>query len=264
MSSAIQNILEHSLGDGARPSKFDVQVLMPTSKLFPDEVALSVLAKTASFPGKQHEIISLKHKGRTIPMKGQMRYVHSIDITFYLTEDHALKIAFEQWMEALDQKHNYDNPHVMNVSELQKYFASADTNYTMPIVLTQKNFDLDKDRVVYTLQNAFPTAVTPIEVNSETTGTISEFTVTFAYSHFLVNAVHYDKTNAEQWTDDVENILRGAVQTAEGFFGGITNSVSAQITNTINNTINRVTSEITGTVSSAVTNMAQSFTDSLF
>ncbi len=84
MSSAIQNIIEHALGDGARPSKFDLQVLMPTATLYPDAESLSILAKTTSFPGKQHEIITLKHKGRSIPMRGQVRYTHSWDCTFYI------------------------------------------------------------------------------------------------------------------------------------------------------------------------------------
>ncbi len=243
MSSAIQDLINNAIGDGARSAKFEVQVVLPLSSLYPDDKAISVMAKTSSFPGKAHEMIPVKYKGRSIPTRGQVKYTQSWDCTFYLSEDHSLKLAFEQWIEAIDQKHNYDSPGTLGVSELQNFFSSSDTNYTMPIIISQLDYDMKEPTAVYTLMNCFPVQIGPLELSSESTGSIMEFTVTFALSHFIVNAEHRNSTQ-ERWTEDLKS---AAARAKSG---------------TINRASN-VTSQITGSSQFSLSNMAQSMISDL-
>lgn len=183
MSSAVQNILERTLGDMARATKYEVFFSFTDQKVTTPVEDLIAMGKTASFPGKQHTTIDLKYKGRSIPIKGQTKYTQTWECSFYLTEDHSLKVAFENWIEALDQKHNYlDVTESPNIPDLQR--RNSTNGYTTPLYIYQKNFYDDEATAEYVLENAFPIEVSPVQTSYESVGTVQEFTVTFAYSHY--------------------------------------------------------------------------------
>ena len=213
MATIIQNLVEHALGDGARSAKYECLIALPDNTFFPDNNAITTLTKTSSFPGKTHEIVDLKFKGRSIPVKGQVKYTQTWECTFYLSEDHALKTAMEVWLEALDQQHNYADLSVEdnnNVQSMQK-FLNAYNNYTYPLVIQQLNFELDYAPITYVMHNAFPTAISQVEVSAESVGTILEFTVTFAYSHYTSTTEVESLSSIEKITEDVVSIVTDAV-----------------------------------------------------
>jgi hypothetical protein len=184
MSSVIQNLLEKSLGDGARSTKFDVDIVFANPSLASQSELASVV-KTTQFPSKTHQKIDLMYKGRAIPVKGQTKYNQTWTCTFYLSEDHRLKNAFEVWIEAIDQQHNYIKGR--NVAPTQAAHAAG--GYTSNVRLYQRDFNDIANTAEYVLYNVFPVEVSELEYSADSRGQIQEFTVTFAYSHYELRTV---------------------------------------------------------------------------
>jgi gas vesicle protein len=228
MSSAIQNKIEKALGDGARATKYDVLFQFTNPNGAPTQEDAMILAKTAVFPGKTHTVINFKYRGRTIPVKGQTKYSQSWDCTFYLTQDHQLKAAFENWMEALDQQHNY-----MNVEDVNDFIEPTQkihyqNGYTAPIIIHQRNFDDDAITSVYTLHNAFPIQISAPQLSADAVGQVLEFTVTFSYSYHTIAIQKGSSGNfIDSLVGKVKKMATDAIRGAVGqIAGNINNFVS--------------------------------------
>lgn len=218
MSSVIQNMIQQTIGDGARSSKFDciISVADLSNKKIADE-NIVFHVKTSQFPGKTNEVIDFKFKGRTIPLKGQVKYDNTWTCTFYLTETHNLKNKFLNWIEALDGVHNMESNLTTEVKSLQKEFVKKDSGYTREMRIIQKNFDGDESVVEYILHNVFPKSVSAVDVDYSAVGTILEYTVEFSFSHFtfkLENELE-SKTIAESIKDKVKSEIDGFVNEAK-------------------------------------------------
>ena len=243
MATVIQNLLNHALGDGARSTKFEVSINLPDSTYFPDSNSLKVLTKTSSFPGRTHETVDIKYKGRSIPIKGQNKYSQTWECTFYLSEDHKLKQAFEAWMEALDQKHNYidfdlSNNDPQKIKNLQNNFSNFES-YTSTMMIQQLNFDGDKAQSQYFLYNVFPTSVSQVDVSADSVGTILEFTVTFSYSHYSIDILESTGSAGSTGTivGDLVDSVKGKIQSK---VNGIKNLASSNFENIGNNILTEV------------------------
>jgi len=182
MSSAIQNILEQTIGDGARPTKYEAVIHFSDSSLGLDTAAVSATCKTSSFPGKTHSKIDFKYRGRIIPIRGQTKYTQVWDCTFYLTEDHYLKNTFENWIESLDGTNNYFD----TTSNKDIETAKLQKSYVKDMIITQLDFNDTRATAKYTIHNAFPISVSSVATDANNTGAISEFAVSFAYSHYTL------------------------------------------------------------------------------
>ena len=213
MSSVIQNLLDGVVGDGARSSKFDCLINFNNTNLFPNESDIHILAKTSQFPGKTHEIIDLKFKGRSIPIKGQVKYDNTWTCTFYLTEDHGLKKAFEDWIESLDQQHNL----MLVTKENESAQKINQTNYDTNLVIRQLDFtgNSDKGKMEYTLHHCFPKSVSAVDVDYSAVGTILEFTVEFSYAYYTtINFVDDNGSFIEGKRKDIINDIQGLADNA--------------------------------------------------
>ena len=220
MSSVIQNLLENTLGDGARPTKFETFIHFNNTGLFSNEQDIVALVKTSQFPGKSHDTIDLKFKGRTIPIKGQVKYDNTWTCTFYLTQDHALKTAFENWVESLDQVHNMQDPGFAVIGAQ----SANSMGYAADLSIAQMNFHGDQQTTFYTLHNAFPKSVSAVDVDYSQVGQIIEFTVEFSYSHYEVQT---DKVQLGSYVDQIKN-------KGESFISQIVGSAQQQISNVFN------------------------------
>ena len=218
MSSVIQNLLHKTLGDGARSTKFDAAFQFTTPDQ-PDPTGVTASVKTTSFPGKSHTPIHLKHRGRPIPIRGSVKYSQTWECTFYLTENHSLKNAFELWIEALDETMNYAN--VSETTGLDKLQESQNLNqFFTEIVIYQLSFSEEDKQSKYTLHNAFPINTTPVTVSYEGSSKVLEFTVTFAYTHYTHQVT---KGGAGSFIDglvDAVNGLAGSLASSIGNFVG--------------------------------------------
>jgi len=257
MSDYIQNILQNTIGDGARSTKFEAFFAF-TDTNYPvtkdDQLAM---CKTASFPGKSHTTIDLKFKGRSIPIKGQTKYTQTWECTFYLTEDHRLKKAFENWIEALDQQNNYLDVNSSPVlPDLQKIHAHK---YTTELNVYQRNFADDNNTAEYILHNAFPTEVSQVSTNYESRGELLEFTVTFAYSHFTSNVLKGIEGN---FVDEIAGKAKSAAsQYVQNALSNVGDSINNYIGNNLGSSLQNLKSYSSGLQIGAPADMPKSIFD---
>lgn len=222
MSSKIQNLLDLALQDGARSTKFECQINFKSPMLFGNNKEIVALVKTSQFPGKSHEIIDFKFKGRTAPIKGQVKYENTWACTFYLSQDHKLKKAFDEWIESLDQRHN-----IKNIS--QDVYVAQSTNdsegYFTSFSIEQKDFHGDQTTAIYELFNVFPKSVSSVEIDYSAVGQILEFTVEFAYSFYNIKV---EKTTNGTFADDLSAKGKAAISDGvQSIKDGLKNTISA-------------------------------------
>jgi type VI protein secretion system component Hcp len=231
MATFFQNALESNVGSVARPSKFDALLHIPDEII--DNLSgagihgkgmsfklLEYSIKTARFPSVTHQPIEFKLLGKNIPIPGLTKYNQTWECTFYLTEDHALRHLFIYWITELD-KRKYHKPH-----DTKKHFDESYTPLqkliTSNIKITQLDFDLNSPYesgrntnkfawAEYTLHNCYPIDISNTETNYESIGAISEFTVTFTYSHFTFENNQQKKNDVEQALDNLSKNVSGAV-----------------------------------------------------
>jgi len=181
MADIIQHALHKVLGDGARASKFKCYIQLPVPYTNQEAEDLDTIVKSTTFPTRENEVINIKHKGRTIPLPGQEKYTHELEITFYLQEDHANRKIFDYWAEAL----NYDR-YSENSSPTVKKLVLDQSALRTSITLTQMDFHNKEDRISYRFYNTFPTRITGSAAGSDSIDTIGEFSVAFAFSHYEI------------------------------------------------------------------------------
>ena len=232
MSSVIQNILDNVVGDGARSSKFECLINFQ-APIFDAVQDIPFLVKTSQFPGKTQEVIDLKFKGRTIPVKGQVKYDNTWSCTFYLTQDHLLKTAFENWIEAIDQVHNMNQALSEKVKTAQA--THANSGYTIDMKIAQVDFHGDQSTVEYNLYNVFPKSVSGVDVDYSSTGQISEFTVEFSYTHY---DVYSEKVDNGTFVDELKGKAQSAIQNTLNNIFGNGNNGSGDSTSLLNSFVN--------------------------
>lgn len=220
MADIVQEMMQIALGDGARSTKFEAYINFSASIMKPHDTDVYLNVKTSSFPGKTADIIDLKYKGRSIPIKGQVKYDNTWTCTFYLTEGHELKLAFEDWIESLDQTQNMSSDLNENV------IAGKNAKYTTEVMLAQFDFHGEDQTSVYTIHNAFPKSVSAVEVDYSSVGTLLEYTVEFSYSHYTAVRVGGFKGSAKNNLDNGStkgwgNIGKALKGTANKLIGSI-------------------------------------------
>ena len=150
-------------GDGARPNLFQVSI----PSLGVDN--LSFLCKAAQLPGSTLGVVEVPYFGRALKLAGNRTFAEWT-VTVINDEDFAVRDAFMRHMGRI-------NSHEGNVAE------DLFDGYTFDAEVKQygKTGDVIKR---YTMVGAWPTDVSPIELDWGSNDTIEEFQVTFAYQYW--------------------------------------------------------------------------------
>jgi len=165
--------LTTALGAGGRLNKYRVYLTTPTginSGVTAEEY--DILAKAATAPSKEISPIEVFSQGRKGLIPGDTSYDNTWAATFYLTENHALRLAIIEWMDACDNfqanKHSGD-PTALNA---EVKIAQLDS--------------LGKETAIYTLHGCYPSSCGEISYSDDTDAGIGEFDITFAYTDWTV------------------------------------------------------------------------------
>lgn len=217
MSDIIQNIINNTLGDGARSTKFRCFISIPTKNN--SNIELDVLCKASAFPGKSTELIDFKHKGKSIMIPGQEKYEQTWELTFYLEEDHKNRKLFDEWMSGM----HYDNYSTKN-NPFINTIKNSDNKIAGIMGISQLNFEMDKEVCNYVLYNVFPTNISNIQTSSDALGALLEYNVTFTYTHYDI----YDGDNTLN-AKDIAELVRNKVQ---GIINDAISSVADMISDT--------------------------------
>jgi len=159
---------------GSRPSLFRVRGnIGPTSGAKEDEF----LIKAASLPASNLGVIELPYKGRKIRIPGD-RTFETWTLTILNDGDMDLRKRFEVWSNTINRYS--DNVPVANEIEFTPYNNNAIYQDWIVEQLDRR------DEVVhsYRFVGCWPATISAVEVNFETTDTVSEFTVDLQYTYF--------------------------------------------------------------------------------
>lgn len=173
--------LKSNLNIGSRPNLFEVDITLPTipGVTFTDTVKSKVnyLCKGAAIPAYTVGIIEVPFRGERIKVPGD-RVFTDWTVTFVVDSAHEVRDAFKQWTESIAPQ--------FNASDAERGKLLSD--YYTDIVI--KHYDTTGGGTnttpirYYKLFDAFPIDVGPIELASDATDSLSEFTVSFQY-HYL-------------------------------------------------------------------------------
>jgi len=154
--------------DGARPNLFKVEI-QPKSGFYAGDNQLEFFAKSAQIPGSTIGSVPVNYFGRQVNFAGN-RTFSPWTMTVLNDENFSYRSQFENWMKNI-------NGHIGNI----RSGVIGSKSYTQGVIINQLSKTGDTIVRTYSLVNAFPTDIGPIELDWGTNDTIEEFTVTFTY-----------------------------------------------------------------------------------
>ena len=151
-------------GGGARPNLFEVELAFPSAVAIDNDVLQKsrFLVKAAALPASTIANIDIPFRGRILKVAGD-RTFETWTITVINDVDFAIRSAMEKWMNSINKM--TDGTGLTNPVDYQKDAVV-------------KQFDRDGSVLrSYKFWDIFPTNISTIDLNYETTDTIQEFTV---------------------------------------------------------------------------------------
>lgn len=155
-------------GGGARPNLFNCKLNFPAFALGDAELT-SFMVKGAQLPSSNVTPITVPFRGRQLKIAGD-RTFEEWTVTVINDTGFEVRDAMERWMNGI-------NSHNANTG------FNDPADYQTDLSVDQ----LDKDGLViktYNFRSCFPTVISAIDLNYDTTDAIEEFTVTFQVQYW--------------------------------------------------------------------------------
>ena len=153
-------------GGGARPNLFEVELAFPNAAKPANENEVlekaRFLVKAAALPASTIAQIDIPFRGRILKIAGD-RTFETWTITVINDVDFSIRSAFEKWMNTINKMN--DGTGIVNPVDYQKDATVHQLNRDGDILRSYKFWDI------------FPTNISTIDLNYETTDTVQEFTV---------------------------------------------------------------------------------------
>ena len=155
-------------GGGARPNLFKATINFPGYANGDPELT-SFLCETAQLPGSTMGIIVVPFRGRQLKMAGDRTFAEWT-VTIINDTDFAVRNSIERWMNGM-------NAHSANTGLVSPIDYEADSRV--------EQLDRDGSQLKeYIFRGAFPTDLSPIDLNYGSNDEIERFQVTFQYQYF--------------------------------------------------------------------------------
>jgi len=153
-------------GGGARPNLFEVELTFPSIVGVQDENEViensRFLVKAANLPASTVANIDIPFRGRILKIAGD-RTFETWTITVINDTSFSIRSAFEKWMNTINKLND-------GTGETDPALYQVDAKVHQ---LDREGRTLRK----YVFKDVFPTNISAIDLNYETTDTIQEFTV---------------------------------------------------------------------------------------
>lgn len=164
------NAFRNRLGaGGVRPNQFQVTLNFPL--VVGGAGDASLLVNSASLPASNIGTAMIQYRGREVKLAGE-RTFDPWTITIINDTGFTLRKKFEQWSDLMNNRTNNTG-------------AITPREYYADLLVTQLDRN-DEALRTYQLYNAFPSTVSEVSLAYGSNDVISEFNVTFQYSHFEV------------------------------------------------------------------------------
>jgi hypothetical protein len=180
-----------ALNGGAHANLFEVAITLPTGPSTTDLTGITsnfaTLCKAAAVPAMTLGIIEVPFRGRRAKIPGD-RTFGEWTATFINDSGQKLREGFENWMKYMaDGNFGSTLTTISGVTAAGSAATIAKTadNYKGIVSIKQLN-DAGTAMRTYSLQNAFCSDISAIDLSYDTVDSIEEFTVTFQYSHFTM------------------------------------------------------------------------------
>ena len=167
---------------GVRPNLFEVQGNIGP---FGQDPSAPFLIKAAQLPASTVGVIEVPYRGRKIKVPGDRTFAEWT-ITILSDGEFKLRDQFEAWSQVI-------NAHEGNTT-VQNYPAPLEDS---SIYEDWQIYQLDRNGNKikgYNFVGCFPSEVSAIDVNMETTDSLEEFTVTLQYTYWSSNTTDGDGT----------------------------------------------------------------------
>lgn len=159
------------IGGGARANMFKATLAFPAYAAGDTELA-QFMCKAAQLPASVVGQIDVPYRGRQMKIAGDRTY-ENWTVTIINDTGSEIRDAMERWQNGI-------NTHVSNSGLANPIDYEAD--------LAVDQLDKAGNSVKsYTFRSAWPVNVSSIDVSNESTDTIEEFTVEFAYQYWESN-----------------------------------------------------------------------------
>lgn len=151
---------------GARANLYRVDV---PGKLSEDT---KFFVKAAQVPSKTVNKIEMRYLNNTIPVAGETVTFQDWTVTVVNDTNYGIRTELEAWMNIIKV-----NDRTLGATNQNQYFSNAS--------VTQILQDGNDSTVVYDFYNMWPSDMGTIELSFDSIDTVQEYTVTFAYTHWL-------------------------------------------------------------------------------
>jgi len=165
--------LKGAIGAGARVNKYRINFAVPPAVPTTSNLQnADALCKSSNFPAMTIGQIEVFSQGRKLIIPGDTEYTTEWALTFYNTEDHALRKDLISWMKSAD--HFQNNTHSGNPAAV------------MGELSVEQLDSAGLPTATYTFHNVFVSEVGEISVEDETTNEVQEFEATFTFTDWVV------------------------------------------------------------------------------
>lgn len=160
------------LGGGARANQFRVELTFPTFVTAGAAVGLQsqFLCKAAQLPASTIDNIAIQYRGRAVNFAGEKTF-QPWTITVYNDTTFNIRNAMEKWSNGIQ-----NNAATNGITNPLRYQAD------LMVHQLDRNGSTVKS---YKIHDAYPTIVSPIDVDYEAVNQIETFTVEFHYNYWI-------------------------------------------------------------------------------
>lgn len=167
--------LKNALGAVARPNKYRINFSIPSAVPIKSDLSQAdVLCKATSFPSMTIGQIEVFNQGRKLVIPGDTSFTTTWEVSFYGTEDHALRKDLISWMVAADN--------------FQKNAHSGNPNNILGELSVEQLDSAGNATVKYTFHNVFVQEIGEITLGDDTQDTAMEFSATFSFSDWVTGS----------------------------------------------------------------------------
>jgi len=173
MAFAIRDIRSQLEFGGARPALFNLNITNPIDST--GDAKLEFMARAGQIPASTLGTVEVGYFGRKIKIAGDRTFAEWT-VTVVNDEDFLVRNAMEAWMSGI-------NRHELNTRSAQ---AAPGLRYKSQGSVRQFAKVGGSPIRTYQFNGLWPTEVSTIDLDWNTTDTIEEFTVTFQYDYWEV------------------------------------------------------------------------------
>ena len=165
--------LKNALGSAARPNKYRVNFSVPAAVNTSSDLSqANTLCKATTFPSVTLGQIEVHNQGRKLVIPGDTSYTNTWELTFYQTENHALRKDMISWLHAAD--------------DFQRNRHSGNPTAVMGELSVEQLDSAGNPTAMYTFHNVFVHEVGEVTLADDTNDEAMEFTVTFSFTDWVV------------------------------------------------------------------------------